>query len=53
LERVKTWPKEAQEAAFDALTSIEEEIYGVPIIAEDIIRVRDDRDVAASPHRTV
>jgi hypothetical protein len=42
LDRVHTWPKEAQEAAFDVLTSVEEGLYDGPSIAEDIIRSRDD-----------
>jgi hypothetical protein len=42
LERAETWPKEAQEAAFDALSAIEEDIYGVSDIVEDILRSRDD-----------
>jgi hypothetical protein len=35
LDRVEAWPKEAQEAAFDSLSSIEAEH------AEDIIRSRE------------
>jgi hypothetical protein len=42
LDRVETWPKEAQEAAFDSLSSIEEERHVDPAIAEDIIRSRED-----------
>ena len=42
LDRVETWPKEAQEAAFDSLSSIEEDWHIDPALAEDIIRSRED-----------
>jgi hypothetical protein len=42
LDRVETWPKEAQEAAFDSLSSIEEDWHVDPDLAEDIIRSRED-----------
>jgi len=42
LNRVETWPKEAQEAAFDSLSSIEEDWHVDPDLAEDIIRSRED-----------
>ena len=42
LDRVTTWPKEAQRAAFDSLSAIEEERYGDPAMIEEIIRRRDD-----------
>ena len=42
LDRVETWPKEAQEAAFDSLSTIEEDWHVDPILAEDIIRSRED-----------
>jgi hypothetical protein len=42
LDRVETWPKEAQEAAFESLSSIEIDYHDDPILAEDIIRSRDD-----------
>jgi hypothetical protein len=42
LDRVATWSKEAQEAAFDSLSTIEEECSVDPAIAEDIIRSRED-----------
>jgi hypothetical protein len=42
LDRVETWPKEAQEAAFDSLRSIEVDWHEDPILAEDIIRSRED-----------
>jgi hypothetical protein len=42
LDRVETWPKEAQEAAFDSLFSIEVDWHEDPILAEDIIRSRED-----------
>ena len=42
LERVPTWRKEDQEAAFDSLSTIEEERHVDPAIAEDIIRSRED-----------
>ena len=40
--RVETWPKEAQQAAFDSLTAIEQESYINSVLAEDLIRSRDD-----------
>jgi hypothetical protein len=42
LNRVETWPKEDQEAAYDSLSTIEEERHVDPAIAEDIIRSRED-----------
>jgi hypothetical protein len=42
LDRVETWPKEAQEAAFDSLSTIEEGGYEDPLLAEDILRSRED-----------
>jgi hypothetical protein len=42
LDRVETWPKEAQDAAFDSLSSIEEDWHIDPALAEDIIRSRED-----------
>jgi hypothetical protein len=42
LDRVPAWPKEDQEAAFDSLSTIEEERHVDPTIAEDIIRSRED-----------
>jgi hypothetical protein len=42
LDRVETWPKEAQEAAFDSLSSIEADWHDDPVLAEDIIRSRED-----------
>lgn len=42
LDRVETWPKEAQEAAFDSLSSIEEDWHVDPDLAEDLIRSRED-----------
>jgi hypothetical protein len=42
LDRVPTWPKQDQEAAFDSLSMIEEERRVDPATAEDIIRSRDD-----------
>jgi hypothetical protein len=42
LDRVEAWPKEAQEAAFDSLSSIEEDWHIDPALAEDIIRSRED-----------
>ena len=42
MDRVETWPKEAQEAAFDSLSSIEEDWHIDPALAEDIIRSRED-----------
>jgi len=42
LDRVQTWRKEDQEAAFDSLSTIEEERHVDPAIAEDIIRSRED-----------
>jgi hypothetical protein len=42
LDRVETWPKEAQEAAFDSLSSIEAEHYEDSVLAEDLIRARED-----------
>jgi hypothetical protein len=42
LDRVATWSKEDQEAAFDSLSTIEEERHVDPAIAEDIIRSRED-----------
>lgn len=42
LDRVETWPKEAQEAAFDSLSAIEIDWYDDPVLAEDIIRSRED-----------
>ena len=42
LYRVETWPKEAQEAAFDSLSTIEEGCYVDPVFAEDIILSRED-----------
>ncbi len=43
LDRVETWPKEAQEAAFDSLSSIEaEHYYEDSVLAEDLIRARED-----------
>jgi|HubBroStandDraft_4_1064222.scaffolds.fasta_scaffold3512142_1 hypothetical protein len=42
LDRVPTWPKEAQEAAFDSLSMIEDERHVDQAMAEDIIRSRED-----------
>ena len=42
LQRLETWPKEAQEAAFDSLSSIEEDWHHDPALDEDIIRSRED-----------
>ena len=42
LNRVETWPKADQEAAYDSLSMIEEERHVDPAIAEDIIRSRED-----------
>ncbi len=42
LNRVETWPKADQEAAFDSLSMIEEERHIDPALAEDIIRSRED-----------
>ncbi len=42
LDRVSAWPKEDQEAAFDSLTTIEEERHVDPTMEEDIIRSRED-----------
>ena len=42
LDRVETWPKEVQEAAFDSLSSIEAEHFDDPVLAEDLIRSRED-----------
>ncbi len=42
LDRVETWPKEAQQAAFDSLSSIEEDWHVDPDLAEDLIRSRED-----------
>jgi hypothetical protein len=42
LDRVETWPKEAQEAAFESLSSIEIDCSDDPVLAEDIIRSRED-----------
>ncbi len=42
LQRVETWPKADQEAAYDSLSMIEEERHVDPAIAEDIIRSRED-----------
>jgi hypothetical protein len=42
LDRVETWPKEAQDAAFDSLSSIEEDWHIDPALAEDIIRSSED-----------
>jgi|GEM_PF-5066236 hypothetical protein len=42
LTRVETWPKDDQEAAYDSLSTIEEERHVDPAIAEDIIRSRED-----------
>jgi hypothetical protein len=42
LGRVEAWPKEAQEAAFESLSSIEADWYEDPALAEDIIRARED-----------
>jgi hypothetical protein len=42
LDRVSAWPKEDQEAAFDSLTTIEEERHVDPIMEEDLIRSRED-----------
>ena len=42
MDRVETWPKEAQEAAFDSLSSIEEDWHIDPALAEDIVRSRED-----------
>ncbi len=42
MDRVETWPKEAQDAAFDSLSSIEADWYEDPALAEDLIRSRED-----------
>ena len=42
MDRVETWPKEAQQAAFDSLSSIEEDWHVDPDLAEDLIRSRED-----------
>jgi hypothetical protein len=42
LDRVQTWPKEDQEAAFDSLSIIEEGRHIDPAIVEDIIRSLED-----------
>jgi len=42
LDRVETWPKEAQEAAFDSLSTIEEDWHVDPGLAEDLVRSRED-----------
>jgi hypothetical protein len=42
LDRVETWPKEAQEVAFESLSSIEIDWFDDPVLAEDIIRSRED-----------
>jgi hypothetical protein len=42
LDRVEMWPKEAQEAAFDSLSTIEEDWHVDPLLAEDILRSRED-----------
>ena len=42
MDRVEAWPKEAQEAAFESLCSIEADWYEDPALAEDLIRSRED-----------
>jgi hypothetical protein len=42
LDRVHAWPKEAQRAAFDSLSAIEQECHISPAFAEDLMRSRDD-----------
>jgi len=42
LDRVETWPKEEQEAAYDSLSAIEEDLYGFSGIDENNIRSRED-----------